>query len=327
MNKIYSLFLLLFLPFISTAQNPESVFIKEYHNYKIDTTITIAVPFKNEFYCLKSNGQVIVIDKTNNKIDASYKDNSKSIKLSDLIVKRDTLFGTGDSGTYFLNKNNQWASLKKRFEQNNYTYEDEKFKVESTCSGEWGGSLYFIDKKTNEKYECTCTCAVNLIKKDDTYFVTASLSHMSGFTEIFQIKNPLKLKKYNRDNLIKRREDFKKKNPDKIYIGTIGDDESQSNVGKTILADSIGVTTAASFIYNSQIYYIVEKYKRVSIDIIKNKKLLPIEDISSLNIWCDYPKSRTYNNQELTVFNNKDNSGFIFIEQNKLSFYIFNRHN
>jgi hypothetical protein len=73
----------------------QTTFIKEYHNYTIDTNIRVVVPYKGYFYCLKSNHEIFIVDYKTNKIDSSYQDNSKNIKLEDIYVKNDTLIGFG----------------------------------------------------------------------------------------------------------------------------------------------------------------------------------------------------------------------------------------
>jgi hypothetical protein len=319
MRKICLLILLLLI-FISSAKS-QGLFIKEYHNYKIDTAIDVAILYKSNFYCLKSNHEILVINSKTNRIDSTYKDNSRDIKILNLYLHHDTLVGLNRSNTYYLNTlTNQWTFIRK----GSFippTYEDDNFIITSTCSGEWGGSLYFRDKRTSKLYECQSTCTVNIIKTDNKYSITASLSHLSGSVNIFEIEDPLKLKVYNRDYLQKKRDAAKKKH--QLYVGIIGDDESNSKQGTIQLIDSIGIISPISFKYGSQIYYIVEKYKNVTIDIIQDKKLVPVDDLTSLNIWSDYPESRTCNDRQIFSFKNDKSTGFVFIDKNKLTFYSF----
>jgi len=316
---------LLYLSFSILFCNGQSPFRREVHYSKIDTAISATVVFKSKFYCLKANGEILLIDKSG-AIAESGIPGSKALKLLNLVLKNDTLFGVNRTETYFLNKD-EWSFYKKGYLTGSFSYQDEKFIVVSTCSGEWGGSLYFMDKHNGKKYECSCTCAVNIIKDENGYIVTASLSHMAGFTNIFLIADPTKLKEYNRDYLKKKKSGFEKKNRGLKYVSYVGENESRSGLGETKLVDSIGIITATSFSCDSQIYYLVEKYKRVSLDIIRDGKLVPVEDLTNLNIWTSDPESRTFNDQVITTFNNDQNSGFISIEKNELSFYIFNRKN
>lgn len=312
MSKVYIFILgFSFCFFYSKAQ--QATFIKEFHNYKIDTTLQVVVPYKGELYCLKSNSQIFRINPKNAVVGLLYADNSAELNLLDLYIRNDTLIGLSKTKTYFFDGQNRWRFLKERRYIPTQLYNDDNYIITSTCSGEWGGSLYFKDKRTQKQYECECTCAVNIVKSYKGYNVTASLSHMSGFVNIFEIADPRNLKLYNRDYLKRKKI---------IYVG---DNESKSELGKTKLIDSIGVTVTASFNYNSQIYYITEKYKKVSIDIIANKKLVPIDDLSRLNIWTDYSQNRKNDNQQAFTFSNDQNTGFVLIENNKLAFYSFDR--
>src|ERR1700754_5019631 len=151
----YKYLIILSLILFNLDVKSQSLFTKEYHNYAIDTTLKVTVLYKDKFYCLKSNHKILVINAKTNTIDSSYKDKSSSIDLVNLQIRKDTLLGQSRFDTYFLNSNNTWVHLQKGYSRPGYFYEDEKFVVISTCSGEWGGSLYFKDKNTNKIYECS----------------------------------------------------------------------------------------------------------------------------------------------------------------------------
>ncbi|HEY4198738.1 MAG TPA: hypothetical protein VGM63_24525, partial [Mucilaginibacter sp.] len=201
MRKLY-LAILGSLIFVFGAKAQTSI-VKEYYNFKIDTTIEVSILYQNNFYCLKSDNQIFVVDAETHLIDSSYQDNSKNIKLLNLYLLKDTLIGLTRWNTYFLNGQHKWI-LRNKGISIPPIYEDDNYLVSSTCSGEFGGSLYFQDKKTKELHECACTCDVNLIKDNEKYIVTASLSHLAGYTNVFQIADPSKLKLYIRDYLIKK---------------------------------------------------------------------------------------------------------------------------
>ncbi len=37
-------------------------------------------------------------------------------------------------------------------------YQDERYYVRRTCSGEWGGSIWFRNKSTGIEYSCSAAC-------------------------------------------------------------------------------------------------------------------------------------------------------------------------
>jgi hypothetical protein len=69
-------------------------------------------------------------------------------------------------------------------------FEDDAYTVTRTCSGEWGGTIRFTDKKTKIEYSCESICPVSVSKNDGAYIVTSSLAHLSGSTEIITIEDP-----------------------------------------------------------------------------------------------------------------------------------------
>lgn len=165
MSKIYLLLTFIFLICRNVeGQDVKASFQKEFHNFNIDTSVRIAVPLGDKFYCLKSNGNVFVIDKNSNRIIPYYNDNSKYLNLIDLYVRADSLFGISKTKSYLLNSKDNWIPLKNPFPVPPL-FEDDKFIVASTCSGEWGGSVYFKDKRTKKVYTAQATCVVNVKKK------------------------------------------------------------------------------------------------------------------------------------------------------------------
>ena len=310
MKKIYLVFITLLG--LTINANSQSGFIKETHHFEIDTILRVSVLFDGEYYCLREDHQLFTLTPKTGIVDTSLNLITISLKLQDLYVHHDTLFARSRFKTYYLTKNHSWKFLSQNQRNINYLYEDERFSVISTCSGEWGGSLYFTDKKTKRNYECQCTCAVNVQKENNNYLIAASLSHLSGFANIFKIADPLKLKKYDRSNL---------KGKKVIYVG---EDESKSTQGTEQLVDSVGITIAATINHNGKNYYLINKYKQVSIDTVGNKKLNPVENLTTMGIYAyDSWEIRTSDDHQIATFANNKKTGFIDINKNKLSFYIF----
>jgi|GEM_PF-1974646 len=323
MKKIHLVFILLIG--ITINANSQSVFIKETHHVEIEYHIRVAVLFDGKFYCLREGYQIFTLTPKTLYIDTSLNIKSARLKFTDLYVHHDTLFARSDFDTYYLNKNHAWRIVSRNQREINYLYEDERFIVTSSCSGEWGGSIYFTDKETKQKYECQCTCAINVQKLDSAYIIAA---RSSGYSYIFKIADPLKLKKYDRSYL---------KGKKVIYVG---DDESKSSQGAELLVKLDVTIIGGTITYNGKNYYLGEKLKvgsfdtignkkrccvrEVSIDTIGNKKLEPVENLTSLNIYdLGGLEIRTSNDHQIATFSNWEKTGFIDINKNKLSFYFF----
>jgi uncharacterized protein YegJ (DUF2314 family) len=317
MSRIYLLFFLMFaFTLRSQAQSDsKTYFQKEYRIFNVDTSIKIAVPFKNYFYCLKSNGGILVINKSNDQINPAYTDNSIKIHFLNLYLKNDSLIGIAKTGSYFLNDQNDWIRQKNSFIIPPI-FEDDKFIVTSSCSGEWGGSIYFKDKKNNKIYTSIATCVVSVKKLKNSYNVTATLAHLSGFSNVFDVDDPKSLKPYKKDT-------FKGKKV--IYVG---DNESKSTKGTKQLVDSVGVETPVSFIYKDQLFYLLSKRNETFITNIQNNRFIILDKLSDVSIWSYNPQNRSYGNETIYSFENYQTSGFITINSNKIKFYSFNwKHN
>lgn len=156
-------------------------------------------------------------------------------------------------------------------------FEDDTYKVTKTCSGEWGGTVRFTDKKTNIEYSCKSTCPVSVIKRDGEYIVTSSLAHLSGSTEIIKISDPKSMDVFQLPPP-------RKKKGKKVFR-YIGDNESKSKKGTETLLDSVGVLTLGSFLFEKELFHVVTDFKRTYIAKIENKRFVMIEFICNGRTW------------------------------------------
>jgi hypothetical protein len=198
-----------------------------------------------------------------------------------------------------------------KFNQENI-YEDQLYLVSKTCSGEWGGTVKFKNKKTNVEYSASATCTVAVNKLNDKYYVTNSLAHLDGFSEVLEIKNPALL------TVIKKTKRRKKKG--KMIIMDIGSNESKTKKGTKQLIDSVGVLTLASFPFKGQLYHIVTDYKNTFLAKIDNNKFVKIDTVSNESIWSDNPEVFITTDKHLVVFfENEDVKGYFDIIDNQIN--------
>lgn len=198
-----------------------------------------------------------------------------------------------------------------KFSQENI-YEDDIYIVSKTCSGEWGGTVKFKNKKTNIEYSASAICPVAVNKLNGKYYVTNSLAHLDGFSEILEIKNPALL------TIIKKTKRRKKKN--KIIIREIGSNESQSNKGTKQLIDSVGVLTLASFPFKGQLYHIVADYNNTFLAKIDNHRFEKIDIVSNERIWSDDLEAFITTDKHLVIFfENRDVKGYFDIIDNQIN--------
>jgi hypothetical protein len=211
----------------------------------------------------------------------------------------------------FLEDSTRQKHLSDFKKQDSCFYQDEDYLVRKTCSGEWGGTIYFKDKKTGVEYSCQSTCPVAVYKINDKYFVTNTLGHMSGFSDVTEIDNPKNLDIFK---LPKPRQ--KKGN---IIIRAVGDDESKSTKGIKKLVDTTGILTIASFPYNQQLYYIITDFEKTFLAIIENKKFKTIDTIANESYWTYDPEViKTTDNHYITFFDNDKAKGYLEVIGNKI---------
>jgi hypothetical protein len=198
-----------------------------------------------------------------------------------------------------------------KFNQENI-YEDQIYIVSKTCSGEWGGTVKFKNKKTNIEYSASATCPVAVNKLNGKYYVTNTLAHLDGFSEILEIENP--------DLLTVFKPPKPRKKKGKIIIMNIGDDESKSNKGTKQLVNSVGMLTLISFPFKGQLYHIVTDYKNTFLATIDNNKFVKIDTVSSESIWSNDPEVFITTDKHLVVFfENEDVKGYFDIIDNQIN--------
>jgi hypothetical protein len=195
-------------------------------------------------------------------------------------------------------------------------FQDDNYLVRKSCSGEWGGSVWFKNKRTGIEYSCNSTCPVVINKFRDKYIVTNTLAHLIGFSEIIEIENPDSM------TIFKLPEPRAKKR--KMIYRYVGDNESKSTIGTKKLLDSIGVLTLASFPYNGQLYHIVTDFRKTFLTEIENKKFVSIDTISNESLWTYDPEViRTKANHYVIYFSNDKVNGYIDLIDNKIDVIRF----
>jgi hypothetical protein len=150
-------------------------------------------------YILSENGNVEQIVDMPKIISERY--------YSDLFVKNDSIIVKDyydKSSFYFDTKKSEWITIN---DVDDLVYEDDKFYVTYLDFGEWGGTMWFKDKKTNKEYEVASSVPI-INKLNDIYYVTHGRN-------VIAIENPLSLKSCEPDysynivaNNIKNRTEF-----------------------------------------------------------------------------------------------------------------------
>lgn len=199
-------------------------------------------------------------------------------------------------------------------------FEDSLYIVSKTCSGEWGGTIKFKNKKTGIEHSATSTCPVVVNKLNGKYYITNTLAHLWGSSEILEISNPDLM------SIFKMPKPRNRIGKTKVIF--IGDDESKSIKGTKQLVDSLGVLTLASFPYYGELYYIVTDFNKTFLTKIENNRFVNIDTICDISIWTYDPEVFVKDDGHLIVyFINEDIEGILDIHENQITIIRKNKKN
>jgi len=194
---------------------------------------------------------------------------------------------------------------------NSAFFEDDSYLVRSTCSGEWGGTIWFKNKKTGIEYSCSATCPVVVNKINGKYIVTCTLAHLSGSTEILEIENPDSM------SIFRLPEPRQKKG--KKLLRYVGDDESKSTIGAKKILDCVGVQTLASFPIDGKLYHVITNFHETFLSTIENQEFTTIDTLLKRSIWTYGPRViKTPDNHYVVFFSNSKTNGYLDIIEDKI---------
>lgn len=211
----------------------------------------------------------------------------------------------------FIDSNRVLSMIKDVKVDKDNIFEDSVYIVSKSCSGEWGGTIKFKNKQTGIEYSAASTCPVVVNKLNNKYYITNTLAHMGGFSEILEISHPDSLE------IFKLPKPRSKKG--KTVIRYVGDDESKTTKGTRKLLDSIGILTLASFPYQEKLFHIVTNFEKTFLAKIENNKFVTIDAISDKDIRTYDPEVfKTKDNHFIVLFSNQDVKGYFDIFENKI---------
>ncbi|MFK7969260.1 MAG: hypothetical protein AB8F95_02785 [Bacteroidia bacterium] len=185
-------------------------------------------------------------------------------------------------------------------------YEDAEYIVRSTCSGEWGGSVWFKNKETGLVHSCAATCPLVVNKVDGKYIVTATLAHLIGSCRVIEISNPDSME------IFKNPKPRNKRGKRKFFY--VGDHESKSQVGTNMLADSFGVLIVASFVHDNQLMHIMSSYDHTYVCKVEANHFVMIDTICEGRLPIKRREIlRTEDGAFVIPFDPKETKGFLEI--------------
>jgi len=179
-------------------------------------------------------------------------------------------------------------------------FKDDAYSIYSVCNGEFGGTIYFQNKKTKKSYEVASTCPIVVNKIDSQYYVTNS-------TSILKIQDPAKLTNSNLNF--------------KALLG------SRSTKGIETLFDTLdfntGFNVATSFVSNKKLLHLYSDKQGTYIGEIENTKMKPVYKFG-FKFSADFNQQLGNGQQILICYFADNKTGILMINGNHFTFYRLN---
>ncbi|SFB05957.1 hypothetical protein [Algoriphagus aquimarinus] len=281
-------------------------------NISIDGYLRKVVLFQDNFYGMFETGRrntsqrfkkMIVFSQNGDFVeDVFVPKEIQGMPHYDLIVQNDSLYvkeSQFEKINFLLGK--YVADFKLTETKDLKFYQDELYDIYATCNGEWGGTIYFKNKKTNESFEASSTCSIVINKIDGEYYVTNYMGHMMGFASILKIQDPSKLEKSN--------------------LKFDRHEGSRFDKGVETLLDTIDFYIPTSFVVDKQLYHLYSDENGTYIGLIENGKMKPIHKFDF--IFHAHFNQHLDNGKQLLTFNFKESekSGILIIDGKYFTFY------
>lgn len=281
-------------------------------NISIDGNLKKVVLFKGNFYGMfetnrknttKRFKKMVVFNQEGTFLeDVFVPSEIQNMNYYDLKVQNDSLFL---KESYFEKKNlyldKYVADFKLTKSKDLKFYEDELYDVYATCNGEWGGTIYFKNKKTKETFEGSSTCPIVINKLANDYYVTNYMGHMVGFASVIKITDPTKLEK----------SEFK-------FNKNVG---SEYKKGIEVLLDTMDFYISSSFVADKQLLHLYTENDGTYIGKLENKEMKPIFKFDFI-FNAHFNQNLENGRQLLTCrFKDSERGGFLIIDGNNFQFY------
>lgn len=291
--------------------NLEFRITKDTFDFQIDGNLRKVTYYNDKYYCMfqtnrentsQSFKKMVVLDKNGKFVEDVFIPNGiQDMNYYNIRIENDSLFlqrAQFDEENFVLGK--YVADFQPTKTRAFKIYEDEQFKVYSTCRGEWGGTVFFQDKKTNELYEGSSTCPIVVNKIGKEYYVTNYMGHMMGFASVNKISDPRKLEKS--DWNFKRR------------FGS----ENVKGIEKVL--DTMDFYIPTSFVVRDKLVHIYSDEKGTYIAHIENEQMKPIYTFD----FKFYPQfnQQLENGKQVLTFEVAESGkdGILLIDGNQLTF-------
>jgi hypothetical protein len=223
------------------------------------------------------------------------------------------LIGQTNDQNYFFNSLSEWEAYPEPVPLMRWPklFEDSNYIIFSECHGEFGGAVYFFNKKDQNIHFTPATCANTVFKKQGKYVVLAHLGHMSGHSKLNTIEDPEKLPVIGMAEINK---------PLKKWVLRPTD---STHSAKNIF-DFYGIQTFSSFTCNNKTLYLVNWREKTFIAEINGNTIAIVNPLFNDDLYTHQPVTTIYTKRTLINLDFYDIAGrrevaVLIIEGNKLT--------
>lgn len=337
MNTLRNLTIFFFLTaFIACTTKKQDIKAKDFSvsvkSIKGDTIISSAVYFAGHILCLQEDSKLFVLDTAFNFVD-SLTAKFLKLKIQFLHSYNDTILVSTDNDIFYLDT----GFILRKYNNQPFKYglpffNDSTYFVHACSAGEWGGSVFFWNKKTNKTYSYPATDVQQVLHFKGSYIVSSFLAHMSGFSDYLSISDPTKLYELK---------DEKQKTFCNWYmeVDSIKDKKLFDTItppGVKYYSDKFTTRTLTVFPFDDTLYSIYSTDSATILAKHVNYKLIPIDTLLRKRISFQQAKTHLISNISVTSYrdywgtfdsNNKEvtyqNTGLIFRIGSKITFLEF----
>jgi hypothetical protein len=247
------------------------------------------------------------------------------------VLNDTTLIGTRDE-LYFLDSN----FIIKKYNGQPFKYQlpdfvDSTYYIYSCGVGEFGGSVFFLNKKTNKTYSYPATSVQQVLKFKDNYVVSSFLAHLSGLSDFLFIKDPTQLYELK---------DEKQKTHCNWYVEDtikgIKQFDTNTPPGVRYYSDSFTTRTLATFPYKNGLYSIYSTDSATILAKHENNALSAADTLLNHKLNFHSASTHLFKNGSVTAYRATwavggegdawtpfQNTGLIYIRSNRITFLAF----
>ena len=254
---------------------------------------TTSRPYTNHLYKIPNSGETV--------LELNIPEKIKEWHHFDFFRREDSIYVINQSDVcYSIGDidNDEWNKSKP---VNNILFENQEFEVFGTCSGEFGGSILFLDKKNDTIYSSLSICPMVVNQIENSFYITNYMGHMGGFSGVLKIDDPRKISARHKDS---------------TYNTPFG--ETFTTEGTEFLFDTIGFFIPTSFNLNGKLVHYYSTEDASFIGELENQTMKQLYQFEK-PIYPFYQGTLTDGSQLLNFYSPSDSlNGFMHIKNTSI---------